>query len=46
MIAPLEGKAFSFHHTDPATGKRTVQCVEADAGGMLKAAIEGALVGS
>jgi len=46
MIAPLEGKAFSFHHTDPATGKRTAQCVEADAGETLKVAIEGALAGS
>jgi len=43
ISAPLEGKAFSFHQTDPATGKQTVQRVEADAGEKLKAAIEGAL---
>jgi len=46
ISAPLKGKAFSFHQTDPATGKRTVQRVEADAGEKLKAAIEGALAES
>jgi len=46
ISAPLKGKAFSFHQTDPVTGKRTVQRVEADAGEKLKAAIEGALAGS
>ena len=43
ISAPLKGKAFNFHQTDPATGKRTVQHVAADAGEKLKAAIEGAL---
>lgn len=36
---PLAGKAFSFHQTDPATGKRTVQTVGADAGEKLKEAL-------
>lgn len=33
---PLAGKEFRFHQTDPATGKRTVQTVGADAGERLK----------
>jgi cytolysin-activating lysine-acyltransferase len=43
MSGPLAGKAFNFHQTDPATGKRTVQAVAADAGEKLKAVIEAAL---
>jgi cytolysin-activating lysine-acyltransferase len=40
---PLKGKEFRFHQTDPATGKRTVQTVAADAGDQLKSAIEAAV---
>lgn len=36
---PLAGKEFRFHQTDPATGKRTVQTVGADAGERLKEAL-------
>lgn len=43
ISGPLAGKAFNFHQTDPATGKRTVQHVAADAGEKLKAVIEAAL---
>jgi cytolysin-activating lysine-acyltransferase len=43
ISGPLSGKAFNFHQTDPATGKRTVQNVAADAGEKLKAVIEAAL---
>lgn len=43
IAGPLAGKAFNFHQTDPATGKRTVQHVAADAGEKLKAVIEAAL---
>jgi cytolysin-activating lysine-acyltransferase len=39
ISGPLAGKAFHFHHTDPATGERTVKTVDADAGEKLKAAI-------
>ncbi len=40
ISGPLSGTAFNFHQTDPATGKRTVQTVDADAGEKLKAAVE------
>lgn len=40
---PLKGQEFRFHQTDPATGKRTIQTVAADAGDQLKAAIEAAV---
>ena len=43
IAGPLKGKAFNFHQTDPATGKRTVQKVDSDAGEKLKAAIEAAI---
>jgi cytolysin-activating lysine-acyltransferase len=43
ISGPLAGKAFNFHQTDPATGKRTAQTVGADAGEKLKAVIEAAL---
>jgi len=43
ISGPLKGQAFSFHQTDPKTGKRTVQRVAADAGEQLKAVVEGAL---
>jgi len=43
IAGPMAGKAFSFHQTDPATGKRTVQTVGADAGAKLKEAIEAAV---
>lgn len=45
ISGPLAGKQFRFHQTDPATGKRTVQTVEAEAGDKLKAAIEAAIAG-
>lgn len=45
ISGPLRGKAFNFHQTDPATGKRTVQHVAADAGEKLKSMIEAALAG-
>lgn len=37
---PLEGVSFKMHVTDPQTGKRIVQTVDANAGEQLKAAIE------
>lgn len=40
ITGPLKGKEFRFHQTDPATGKRTVQVVSADAGSKLVDAIE------
>lgn len=43
ISGPLKGKAFKFHQTDPASGKRSVQSVGADAGEKLKSAIEAAL---
>lgn len=46
ITGPLSGKSFSFHQTDPATGKRTVQQVAADAGEKLKVVIEQALDGA
>lgn len=45
ISGPLAGKAFNFHQTDPQTGKRSVQRVEADAGERLREAI-GAALGS
>lgn len=42
ISGPLKDQEFNFHQTDPATGKRTVQKVDADAGEKLKAAIEAA----
>jgi cytolysin-activating lysine-acyltransferase len=42
IAGPLKGKAFHFHQTDPATGKRSVRRVEADAGEKLTAAIKDA----
>ena len=42
ISGPLSGTAFNFHQTDPSTGKRTVQKVDADAGEKLKATIEAA----
>lgn len=38
ISGPLKGKAFNFHQTDPATGKRSVQTVSADAGAQLQSA--------
>jgi cytolysin-activating lysine-acyltransferase len=46
ISGPLKGTAFSFHLTDPATGKRSVKRVEANAGDQLKDALESALGGS
>lgn len=37
---PLKGVEFRFHQTDPATGKRIVQTIAADAGEKLLAAIK------
>ena len=42
ISGPLKGMEFRFHQTEPATGERKVQTVEADAGEKLKAAIESA----
>jgi cytolysin-activating lysine-acyltransferase len=42
ISGPLAGRAFKFHRTDPATGERTVQTIDADAGEKLKAAIQAA----
>jgi cytolysin-activating lysine-acyltransferase len=43
ISGPLAGKAFKFHQTDPASGKRTVRTVAADAGEKLKEALEAAV---
>lgn len=40
ISGPLADTEFRFHQTDPATGKRTIQTVAADAGEKLKSAIE------
>lgn len=40
ISGPLAGKEFNFHQTDPNTGKRTSQKVDANAGEQLKAAVE------
>ena len=40
ISGPLRGREFRFHLTDPATGKRTVPTVGAEAGERLKEAIE------
>jgi len=42
ISGPLSGQKFNFHQTDPKTGKRTVQTIDADAGEKLKAVIEAA----
>ncbi|HEU0097415.1 MAG TPA: toxin-activating lysine-acyltransferase [Allosphingosinicella sp.] len=39
ISGPLAGQAFKFHRTDPVTGERTIQTVDADAGEKLKAAV-------
>lgn len=39
---PLKGVEFRFHQTDPATGKRVVQTVAADAGDKLLEAVKAA----
>lgn len=43
ISGPLAAKAFNFHQTDPGTGKRSVQRVEADAGTKLRDIIAAAL---
>lgn len=43
ISGPLAGIPFSFHQTEPQTGKRTVQKVGAEAGAKLKEALESAL---
>ena len=40
---PLKGRQFRFHHTDAATGARTVRVVDADVGDRLKSAIDDAV---
>lgn len=40
---PLAGQEFRFHRTDPASGRREVQVVPADAGQRLKAAVADAV---
>lgn len=42
ISGPLKGHEFHFHQTDPKTGKRVVQTIDADAGDKLKAAVEAA----
>lgn len=42
ISGPLKGEEFHFHQIDPATGKRIVQTIDADAGEKLKSAIEAA----
>jgi len=42
ISGPLKGIAFNFHQTDPGTGKRIVQTIDADAGEKLLAAVEAA----
>lgn len=42
ISGPLKGEEFRFHQTDPKTGKRVVQTIDADAGEKLKAAVEAA----
>lgn len=42
ISGPLRGKAFHFHQTDPATGKRSAREVPADAGDRLSEAVEDA----
>jgi len=39
VAGPLAGQEFKFHRTDPATGERTVQTVDADTGEKLRAAV-------
>lgn len=39
---PLKNRAFAFHHTDPESGARAVQRVDADAGERLLQAIAAA----
>jgi cytolysin-activating lysine-acyltransferase len=43
ISGPLAGKTFNFHQTDPQTGKRSVQRVEANAGERLREVIGAAL---
>lgn len=43
ISGPLAGRAFKFHRTDPATGERSVQSVEAEAGERLKAVVQAAM---
>jgi len=40
ISAPLKGRALRFHRTDPQTGERAVQVIEADAGDRLRDAME------
>jgi cytolysin-activating lysine-acyltransferase len=43
IAKPLAGREFSFHVTDPQTGKRTVQKIGADSGEKMKRAFEEAM---
>jgi cytolysin-activating lysine-acyltransferase len=40
ISAPLKGQEFRYHVTDPNTGRRTVQTIQADAADKIKQAIE------
>jgi len=40
ISGPLKGQAFNMHITDPNTGERSVQTIDADAGEKLKAVME------
>ena len=42
ISGPLNGKRFNLHITDPATGERKVQTIDADAGAKLREVIEAA----
>lgn len=42
ISGPLKGEEFHIHHTDPGTGKRSIQTIDADAGEKLKASVEAA----
>jgi cytolysin-activating lysine-acyltransferase len=46
ISGPLADQEFKFHQTDPATGRRTVRTVGADAGQKLKEAIDASLSSS
>lgn len=43
ISGPLKGRAFKFHRTDPLTGARTAQSVDANAGDMLAEQIKEAV---
>lgn len=44
ISGPLRGQAFKLHVTDPQSGERRVQAIDADAGDKLAEAIEAAMM--